>query len=30
VIHDGKIVGEMAHHETDLERLGMLMGGMVA
>jgi simple sugar transport system ATP-binding protein len=30
VIHDGRIVGEMAHHETDLERLGMLMGGMVA
>jgi ABC-type uncharacterized transport system ATPase subunit len=30
VIHDGKIVGEMAQHEIDVERLGMLMGGMVA
>jgi simple sugar transport system ATP-binding protein len=28
VIHEGRIVGEMLHHETDLERLGMLLGGM--
>lgn len=30
VIHDGRIVGEMMHHETDLQRLGMLLGGMAA
>jgi len=30
VIHEGRIVGEMAHHELDLERLGMLMGGAAA
>ncbi len=27
VIHRGRIVGEMAAHDTDLERLGLLMGG---
>jgi general nucleoside transport system ATP-binding protein len=27
VIHRGRVVGEMAAHETDLERLGLLMGG---
>jgi simple sugar transport system ATP-binding protein len=27
VIHRGRIVGEMAAHETDIERLGLLMGG---
>lgn len=30
VIHEGKVVGEMMHHETDLERLGLLLGGMAA
>jgi ABC-type uncharacterized transport system ATPase subunit len=30
VIHQGRIIGEMAHHELDLERLGMLMGGAAA
>ncbi len=30
VIHKGRIVGEMAHHELDLERLGLLMGGAAA
>lgn len=30
VIHRGRIVGEMAHHELDLERLGLLMGGAAA
>ena len=30
VIHQGRIVGEMAHHELDLERLGLLMGGAAA
>jgi simple sugar transport system ATP-binding protein len=28
VIHDGKVVDEMMHHETDLERLGLALGGM--
>ena len=27
VIHRGRIVGEMAAHDADLERLGLLMGG---
>jgi len=30
VIHKGRIVGEMAQHETDIERLGLLMGGVNA
>lgn len=30
VIHRGRIVGEMAHHELDIERLGLLMGGAAA
>ncbi len=30
VIHKGRIVGEMSQRETDIERLGMLMGGMDA
>ena len=30
VMHQGRIVGEMAHHELDLERLGLLMGGAAA
>jgi simple sugar transport system ATP-binding protein len=27
VIHRGRIVGEMARQELDLQRLGLLMGG---
>ena len=27
VIHRGRIVGEMARDELDVERLGLLMGG---
>jgi ABC-type uncharacterized transport system ATPase subunit len=27
VIHRGRVVGEMAAHDADLERLGLLMGG---
>jgi len=30
VIHRGRIVGEMSRHDVDLERLGMLLGGMAA
>ncbi len=30
VIHDGRIVGEMAPTRADLGRLGLLMGGQVA
>jgi simple sugar transport system ATP-binding protein len=30
VIHRGRIVGELARRELDLERLGMLMGGAAA
>ncbi len=30
VMHQGRIVGEMAHHELDIERLGLLMGGAAA
>ena len=30
VIHRGRIVGEMAAAEADLERLGLLMGGAAA
>jgi ABC-type uncharacterized transport system ATPase subunit len=30
VLHQGRVVGEMAHHELDLERLGLLMGGAAA
>jgi simple sugar transport system ATP-binding protein len=28
VIHGGRIVGEMSQHDTDIERLGLLMGGV--
>jgi general nucleoside transport system ATP-binding protein len=30
VIHRGRIVGEMSPHDTDIERLGLLMGGAAA
>ncbi len=30
VIHAGQIVGEMSRHDANLERLGMLIGGMAA
>ncbi len=30
VIHEGRIVGEMPTAETDIERLGLLMGGVTA
>jgi ABC-type uncharacterized transport system ATPase subunit len=30
VIHRGRIVGEMARHEVDLDRLGLMMGGQAA
>jgi simple sugar transport system ATP-binding protein len=30
VIHRGRIVGEMARHAVDVERLGLLMGGQAA
>jgi len=30
VVHRGRVVGEMARAEADLERLGMLMGGAAA
>jgi ABC-type uncharacterized transport system ATPase subunit len=30
VVHEGRIVGEMAHHDTDLERLGLMLGGVAA
>ena len=30
VIHRGRIVGEMARAELDLERLGLMMGGQAA
>ena len=30
VIHEGRIIGEMAHHEADLERLGLMLGGVAA
>jgi ABC-type uncharacterized transport system ATPase subunit len=30
VIHRGRIVGEMSAHDTDVERLGLLMGGAAA
>jgi len=30
VIHSGRIVGEMARHEVDPERLGLLLGGIAA
>ncbi len=30
VIHEGRIIGEMAHHEADLERLGLMLGGVSA
>jgi simple sugar transport system ATP-binding protein len=30
VMHQGRIVGEMDHHHIDLERLGLLMGGVAA
>ncbi|MCU1366353.1 MAG: putative transporter ATP-binding protein [Ilumatobacteraceae bacterium] len=30
VIHAGRIVGEMTHHDADLERLGLLIGGVAA
>jgi len=30
VIHEGRIVGEMARHEASIERLGLLMGGVSA
>jgi ABC-type uncharacterized transport system ATPase subunit len=30
VIHRGRIIGEMARRDVDMERLGMLLGGSVA
>ncbi|MCU1401211.1 MAG: putative transporter ATP-binding protein [Acidimicrobiales bacterium] len=30
VIHAGRIVGEMSHRDADLERLGLLIGGVAA
>ena len=30
VIHRGRIVGEMSAQDTDVERLGLLMGGAAA
>jgi len=30
VIYRGQILGEMARDETDLERLGLMMGGHAA
>ena len=30
VIHKGRVVGEMAQHDVDIERLGLLMGGVEA
>ena len=30
VIFDGRIVGEMARADADIERLGLLMGGAAA
>jgi simple sugar transport system ATP-binding protein len=30
VIHEGRIVGEMARHDADVERLGLLLGGVSA
>lgn len=30
VIHKGRVVGEMSHHDVDIERLGLLMGGAAA
>jgi simple sugar transport system ATP-binding protein len=30
VVHSGRIVGEMARHEVDPERLGLMLGGMAA
>jgi simple sugar transport system ATP-binding protein len=30
VIHRGRIVGEMARRDVDLDRLGLMMGGQAA
>jgi simple sugar transport system ATP-binding protein len=30
VIHSGRVVGEMARHEVDPERLGLMLGGIAA
>ncbi|MEO6125628.1 MAG: ABC transporter ATP-binding protein [Ilumatobacteraceae bacterium] len=30
VVHEGRIIGEMAHHEADLERIGLMLGGVAA